>query len=255
MQERRKTSWQKVSKWYDKTVGEEGHYYHQNIILPKILPWLDTKNITAPAVLDLACGQGILSRHISDQFFYVGIDAAPALIKLAKQYNPSPKQEFYVGDITKPLPIKKRDFSHAALILAVQNLENPFFAFKNAFDHLKSQGKFIIVMNHPCFRIPRQSSWKVDEENQIKYRRIDRYFSEMKIPIQTHPGLGEKSSVTWSFHHPLSAYSDWLAKAGFVIEKIEEWVSDKTSQGKAAKMENRAREEFPLFLSILAKKE
>ena len=34
----------------------------------------------------------------------------------------------------------------------------------------------------------------------------------------------------------------------------EEWISDKRSMGKRAGMENRAREEFPLFLAILAKK-
>jgi len=38
-----------------------------------------------------------------------------------------------------------------------------------------------------------------------------------------------------------------------VIEKIEEWASDKDSVGKAAKMENRARAEIPLFMAIQAK--
>jgi hypothetical protein len=35
---------------------------------------------------------------------------------------------------------------------------------------------------------------------------------------------------------------------------MEEWCSDKKSEGAAARMEDRARKEFPLFLTILASK-
>ncbi|MFS8563077.1 MAG: hypothetical protein LVR00_01585 [Rhabdochlamydiaceae bacterium] len=123
---------------------------------------------------------------------------------------------------------------------------------KNAHLLLKPQGKLLIVLNHPCFRIPRQSSWGVDEPKKLQYRRIDRYLSPLKIPIQTHPGKQHDSQETWSFHHPLSDYTRWLQEAGFTIEIIEEWISDKTSTGGHAKMENRSRAEFPLFLAILA---
>jgi hypothetical protein len=46
-----------------------------------------------------------------------------------------------------------------------------------------------------------------------------------------------------------------LRNAGFVITRIEEWTSDKESEGKAAKQENRARAEFPLFMAIQALKQ
>jgi len=35
---------------------------------------------------------------------------------------------------------------------------------------------------------------------------------------------------------------------------MEEWISDKKSTGAKARMENRSREEFPLFLALLAQK-
>ena len=99
-----------------------------------------------------------------------------------------------------------------------------------------------------------QSSWKIDPENKIQYRRIDKYMSPMKIPIQTQPSKGVQSTQTFSFHHPLSDYSRWLKDAGFVISMIEEWCSDKESDGGAAKMENRSRAEIPLFMAIVAHK-
>lgn len=247
------TSWQKVGKWYNESVGESGHYYHQTVIIPGVLKLLNLSK-ESTSLLDLACGQGVLSRHLPSTSSYVGIDAAAPLINAAKQYRHPPSHRFIQADITKQLPLDQVGFTHGSIILALQNIEEPLAVFKNAARHLLPGAPFIIVLNHPCFRIPRQSSWKVDQENKIQYRRIDRYMTTMKIPIQAHPSKGEKSVQTLSFHHPLSAYSSWLQEAGFSIDLIEEWCSDKESEGKAAKMENRSRSEIPLFMAIAARK-
>lgn len=248
------TSWEPVEKWYRGSVGEEGHYYHQNIVIPGVLHLLAFDSPKSPTLLDLACGPGVLARHIPKNIEYVGVDIAPSLIKAAKAQDHNPQHKYLVGDATKSLSLGKKDFSHAAIILAIQNMEHPKLAFQNAAHHLQSGGYLVIVMNHPCFRIPRQSSWKIDEEQKTQFRRIDRYSSPMSIPIQAHPSQGEQSATTWSFHHSLSAYSQWLFETGFTIELIEEWHSDKVSTGKNAKMENRIRAEIPLFMAIRAVK-
>ncbi len=239
------TSWESSHKWYDCLVGEKGHYYHEHVVLPKTLKLLNLQS--GDSLLDLGCGQGVLSRRIPAKVDYHGFDISPSLIQEAQKKS---DHKFDIADITKPLPLKK-EFSHAALILVLQNLENHQKAFENAAHHLKPGGHLVIVMNHPCFRVPRQSSWGIDESKKLQYRRIDRYMEPLKVPIQTHPGQSDKSPQTWSFHHPLSTYIEGLAKTGFVVEKLEEWLSDKLSTGSKAKMENRSRLEFPLFLSLL----
>jgi ubiquinone/menaquinone biosynthesis C-methylase UbiE len=249
-----KTSWQPASEWYNSIVGEEGHYYHQAIILPRLGRLMQIKGDPQASLLDLACGQGILGRQVAADIDVYGFDIAPSLIKAASQYDRSRRHHYAVADVTKALPLEKKDFSHAAIILALQNIEHPQAALSNASKHLKPGGKLFLVLNHPHFRIPRQSSWKVDEGNKVQYRRVDRYMSPMKIPIQTHPGKQEQSTTTFSFHHPLASYSLWLKEAGFTMELIEEWCSDKVSTGKQAKMENRSREEIPLFMAIVARK-
>lgn len=245
------TSWQKVSSWYKNLVKEKGHYFHEHLVIPKSLALLSLDN--ASTLLDLGCGEGVLARNIPKNVYYQGVDIAASLIDLAKKNDRNPLHKYTVGNVVRPLPISKRDFTHAVFILALQNISEPFLALKNAASYLKKGGKLLIVLNHPYFRIPRQTSWGIDEKNKTQYRRIDRYLTPLKIPINMHPGES-KSSVTWSFHFPLSDYSKFLYDAGFRIEKIEEWTSDKTSVGKAAKMENRSREEFPLFMAILAEK-
>ena len=64
------------------------------------------------------------------------------------------------------------------------------------------------------------------------------------------PGKGERGQTTWSFHYPLWQLSEFIENHALLIAKIEEWVSPKTSVGKAAKMENLARAEIPLFMAI-----
>lgn len=244
------TSWQPVSQWYNSSVGESGHYYHQHVVIPKSLAILGSPE----SVLDLACGQGVLARHLPAETYYQGIDIAPSLIAFAKKNSENSNHHFAVADVAREsLPIQKKDFAAATIILALQNIEHSGQVMKNAAQHLKIGGTLLIVLNHPCFRIPRQSSWGVDEDKKTQYRRIDRYLSPLKIPITAHPGQ-KNSALTWSFHQPLSVYSQQLRATGFVIEALEEWSSDKTSVGKAAKMENRGRSEFPLFLALLSRK-
>jgi hypothetical protein len=73
----------------------------------------------------------------------------------------------------------------------------------------------------------------------------------MDIPINMNPS-DRNSQITMSYHHPLSDYSKMLRDAGFAIDLIEEWTSDKESEGRVAKMENRSRNEIPLFMAIRA---
>lgn len=245
------TSWDKSGKWYKNIVGDEGHYYHQKIVLPNVLRLLGLKR--GDSLLDLGCGQGILERQIPKDAYYVGMDLSSGLINEARNLIASQNHRFVVADASKQLPLEGSNFSHAAIILALQNIKKPFGVVRNVKEHLKIGGKFVIVLNHPAFRIPKSTSWEVDESKKIQYRRVDQYMSPLEIPILTNPGK-TNSENTWSFHYPLSAYSEMLFDNGFVIEKIEEWVSDKKSTGSKAEMEDKSRNEFPLFMTILARK-
>ncbi len=245
-----KPTWDSSERWYTGCVGEKGHYYHQSVVLPSSLRLLGLKG--KGALLDLGCGQGVLARQVPKEVEYWGVDLSKNLIQSAKKLTQKPNVHFLTGDATEEIPVEKKDFDWACLMLSLQNMENPEGAIRTAARHLKSGGKLLIVLNHPCFRIPRQTHWGVDEAAKLQYRKVQSYMSPQKIPIQTNPGQGEKSSVTYSYHYPISSYSSWLAKEGFKIETMEEWCSDKKSEGARAKMEDRARKEIPLFLAILA---
>jgi ubiquinone/menaquinone biosynthesis C-methylase UbiE len=244
------TSWQKVSPWYKKHVGIEGSYFHQHVVIPKTLKILNLDDKSS--LLDLGCGQGILARSIRSTVYYQGIDLSYSLINYAKVNDKNPNHHYTIGDFTKPLSFINRPFSHAVIVLALQNTDSPDLIIKNSRKYLDKGGKLVIILNHPCFRIPRQSGWSIDEKNKLQYRKINLYMTPLKIPVTAHPSLGAKSPVSWSFHFPISYYCKNLMNNGFYIKNMEEWISDKMSTGPSAGMENRARAEFPLFLAISA---
>lgn len=246
------TSWSPVAKWYTGIVGDSGHYFHQNVILPGVKKLLDPK--PGESVLDVGCGQGVYARTLPTQVKYTGIDLAKDLIVEAKKLDKNPAHAYFVADATRGLPVPTGSFDHAISLLALQNMKDGSAAIASVGSSLKSGGDFVFVLNHPAFRIPRQSSWGIDEANKLEYRRVNIYLSPLEIPINAHPGL-KNSPVTWSYHAPIEYYVKALKAAGLFITDLEEWASTKESVGRAAKAENRARHEFPLFLAIRAVKQ
>ena len=243
------TSWSPVAKWYGDIVGEAGHYFHQHIILPGFKLLLDPK--LGESILDVGCGQGVYARTLAHSVDYTGVDSSKELITEAKNLDKNAKHSYYVADATKGIPVPESSFDHAVCILAIQNMRDGASAISNMATSLKAGGDMVIVINHPAFRIPRQSSWGKDEANKLEYRRVNRYLSPLEIPINAHPGLKD-SPLTWTYHEPLSYYFKAFKNSLMMVSDLEEWTSDKTSVGSEAKSENRARSEFPMFMAIRA---
>jgi len=245
------TSWQKVGKWYSELVGTDGHYYHQHVILPNLFRLMNLK--INDSIIDLACGQGVLGRCVPTGPRYMGLDAARNLIEQAIKLDKNLKHKYFVTDVSREIKLNSV-FSHATIILALQNIKHAFRVIRNANNLLNKNGRLFIVLNHPAFRVPQHSDWGIDREKGVQYRKIDTYMSPMEIPIESSPFDKKNNQLTYSYHYPLSAYCEMLFDNGFVTETIEEWVSDKKSEGGMAKIENKAREEIPLFMAIVARK-
>lgn len=246
-----KTSWEKVSDWYADYLSQN-NTLQSEVVFPKTVELLNLK--PNQELLDIACGEGSFTRLIAKQkrVHTTGIDASPSLIEKAKQ-KALPLNKYLVADAKQfNTKLVGQRFDAAVCILAIQNIDHMEAVFEQTSKSIKSNAPFVIVMNHPCFRQPRQSGWGWDEERKLQYRRIDRYLNEYEMPIIAHPGAAP-TVKTFSYHHPISSYINALGKNHFVIERMEEWISHKQSDsGPRAKAENIARAEIPLFLAIRA---
>jgi ubiquinone/menaquinone biosynthesis C-methylase UbiE len=243
-----KTSWGGVADWYDKTINDDDSY-QVKVLLPNVIRIVAPKK--GDVILDLACGQGFFSHALAAKGARVtGVDIAPELIEIAKKHA-SHTEEFLVSSADGLDKLRAGTFDAAVCVLAIQNIEKMGQAFKEASRVLKPGGRFVVVLNHPAFRIPGKSSWGFDEKTGVQYRRIDGYIGESRAEIDMHPGAGGKKEVTHSFHRSLQAYSKSLASAGFAIARIEEWLSHKESErGPRKAAEDRARKEIPLFMCL-----
>ncbi|MBI5126567.1 MAG: class I SAM-dependent methyltransferase [Candidatus Taylorbacteria bacterium] len=249
------TSWGKVAEWYDDLLSTDGDSYQAQVILPNLTRRLAPKK--GMAVLDLACGQGFFTREwVKAGATVVASDIAAPLITLAQKQSPVPSA-YHIAPAHDVSFVQSGTLDAVTIILALQNIENLSAVCAEVSRVLKPGGIFYIVLNHPAFRIPKQSSWEWDKVGKAQYRRIDAYMTESRSTIDMNPGTKELSNKehTVSFHRPLQVYAKLLGKAGFGITHIEEWISHKMSKpGPRAEEENRTRKEIPMFLLLEATK-
>lgn len=246
--------WDPVAAWYDKLVGESGSDYHRNVILPAALKMLAPQ--PGESIIDVCCGQGVLARPLLDAGIgrFTGVDASPRLIAAARsRHGHDPRAAWLVADVCQPGAWTDASHDAAACLMAVHDVADAVALCANLARALKPGGRAVLVMMHPCFRIPRVSHWGWDADQKIQFRRLDSYRTPLEIPITTHPGkdTGERTA----FHHrTLADLLTALGQGGLAVTACEELYSHRRSQatGPFSKAEHRAAQEFPLFLAVKA---
>jgi ubiquinone/menaquinone biosynthesis C-methylase UbiE len=248
---KKETSWGHVANWYHEHISESGDTYHEKVIKPNLLRVVG--DVKGKHVLDLACGEGFFSRALLDAGARVtGVDIAPELIAIAKKLGPAGIT--YLAAPASRIPLPDSSFDAAICVLALQNIKDLSGTMAQVSHLLKKNGAFIVILNHPSFRILRYSQWGFDADTSVQFRRIDRYLSESSYAVRMHPG-SKPDVTTLSYHRPLQLYMKELSKHGFVLTGLEEWISHRVSEkGPRAAAEDRARKEFPLFLMLNARR-
>ena len=265
-----KTSWGPVAEWYDNLIEQSPDSFQAKVILPNLLRIIDPKK--GMSIFDIACGQGYFARAFHEKgAAVVGADISKELIELARKNSPADityhvaaaeKLSNIVNAGPKHISVRRDIYDIALIVLAIQNIEDMKAAFIEASKILKPGGRFVLVINHPVFRIPGKTSWVWDEAGKAQYRRVDAYMSDSRTEIDMNPGKTAKAALdkagtktpqnqTISFHRPLQSYFKALSAAGFSVTRLEEWISHKQSQtGSRAAEEDRIRKEIPMFMCL-----
>lgn len=255
------TSWDPVANWYTRWIGTEGSDYHRSLAIPAVLELLRPR--PDEVVADIGCGAGILLPSLPEDVRYIGIDASPRLLAAARQRYGRRRREagrarenrFVLADSARlqaSPELKTQSADAVVFMLSIQDMEPLDDVLAGAAWLLKESGRLVILMMHPCFRVPRQSGWGWDDGRRLQYRRVDAYLSPRAVPVR--PIAKGKPGSIKAYHLPLEAYVNGLVDAGFRIERFAEIPAYPAiaRTGNRAKAENRANSEIPLFLALRA---
>jgi SAM-dependent methyltransferase len=225
-------------------------------VLPNVLRLVEPK--AGDVILDVPCGQGYFARAFAEKGAEViAVDIGAELVARASREQIKGVR-FFVSPSDKLPMLPDATANKAVIILGIQNIKNVEGTLAEVARTLRPDGELHIVMNHPAFRVPKQSAWGWDPETHRQFRRIDTYLSESEEKIDMQPGKtaeGERPVETISFHRPFQWYFKTLGKQGFAVDRLEEWISDrKSNSGPRAVEENRIRKEIPLFCYMRVKK-
>lgn len=249
-----RTSWDPVAAWYQGMVGESGHKFHQKYAIPAILDLLRPRE--GEHILDIGCGPGVLAPFIADAGArYTGVDASARLLQFAQERHGGDGR-FLLGDarnLSGLRELRQGEFDAVTFLLSIQDMDPLDEVLRSAAWALRDGGHAVVLMTHPCFRVPRQSGWGWDDERKLRFRRVDRYLTPLPVPMKPYPG--QQAGVTRSFHRPLEMYLNGLAANDMLVDRVSEIPAyDEREASAHPRAENLADREIPLFLGLRARK-
>ncbi|HYT18463.1 MAG TPA: class I SAM-dependent methyltransferase [Thermoplasmata archaeon] len=217
-------SWARMAEWYDAKQGDAGDLWHRTLIDPTFLRVVG--DVRGRRVLDLACGNGYLSRRFARAGAnVVGVDAsAPILARARAREEHEPLGIVYhVADAADLHMMEDAGFDVVACNMAFMDMEDVEKPIRESARILRPGGRLVASLSHPCFDQGPTSTWLMERlfRTTNVSRRISRYREPFvnQIPWEVAPG---QIVTTPGYHRPLSWYARALREAGFLIRSLEE---------------------------------
>jgi len=188
--------------------------------------------------VDVGCGEGRVSRDLRTRGHHVlAADMSPTMTRAAATHPALPVAAV-VADAAR-LPLATGAADCAVAFMSLHDIDHMPAAVREIARILTVGGRLVIAIVHPINSAGRFTGDRADPDRPFviggSYLKPERY-----VDAVDHDGL------TMTFHgehRPLQAYTEALADAGFVIERLRE----PTSPDPA-----RPWSRVPLFLNIVA---
>jgi SAM-dependent methyltransferase len=165
-------------------------------------------------VLDLACGEGRLSRDLAARGYWpIGIDVSPTLIGLAREADPA--GDYRVAN-AESLPFDDGSFELVVAFNALMDFDDMPAAVRESARVLVPGGTLCASIVHPMSAVGRFAS----DEPESPYVITESYFAREPVSESF-----ERDGLSITFNgqrRPLEDYSRALEAAGFCIEAIRE---------------------------------
>jgi ubiquinone/menaquinone biosynthesis C-methylase UbiE len=244
--------WDEMTGWWDEKQGDEGDLWHRTLIDPPLLRLVSEVN--GLHILDLACGNGYLSRSFSRQGAIVtGVDANAPLIERVRTRE---EQEllgitYHVADAAHLEILEDGVFDLVVCNMALMDIENATGAIQEVSRVLRPKGRFVFSISHPCFDKVNTSGWVIEHiyPTTTIWRKMSHY-REVAVDDLPWKRLAGQIVYTRAYHRPLSWYFRTLRASGLVVAALEE--PEPTEEFLASSEQGSWIAEIPLHCVIEA---
>jgi ubiquinone/menaquinone biosynthesis C-methylase UbiE len=222
--------WDALAAWRDYRMGEEGDLWHRAIIDPTVLEVVGP--VRGFEVLDLACGNGYLTRRFARMGARraVGIEhSRPTLAFAMRRERGHPSGAiFRYGNAHRLVGVADQSFDLVVANMALQDIPDAAAAIREVARVLRPAGRFVSSISHPCFDIDERSGWVVERVREpdgfwhdLVWRKVRQYREERHVEV---PWFISRTETGWttSYHRTLATYSHLLRDAGLAITRLEE---------------------------------
>jgi ubiquinone/menaquinone biosynthesis C-methylase UbiE len=214
--------WNKSAELWDAGYTKQGDSYRRHIFNPPLFKLIGSAK--GKRVLDAGCGAGYMSRLLAEKGAKVtGIDLSAKFIELANRYErEKPLGIRYLrGDLARMPQLRDAYFDLVVSVYVLCDVRDYGKAVKEIARVLKPKGRFVFLIEHPCFnwsaggweRIPLDSQRTED----WLYLKVDNYFRRGTEECQWG-----KLPRLLCFRRPLSDYFTSLKKNGFFVKDLIE---------------------------------
>jgi ubiquinone/menaquinone biosynthesis C-methylase UbiE len=213
-----RAAYDEIADWYDEALrtGPLGRF--QDFAISIVLDLAG--EIEDLRLCDLACAQGILSRHLARLGAVVtGVDVSEKMLDLARRYQQGePRRINYVRSDARSLPeVPDEAFEGLVCNLALMDIPDLEATLHTVARVLRPGGWFIFSITHPCFPTP-SLGWTSRVDGDLE-PEIPNYFAEGFWRRANPEGVRGKVG---SHHRTMSTYLNALALSGLRIDHLVE---------------------------------
>jgi SAM-dependent methyltransferase len=186
-------------------------------------------------VLDMGCGEGCFSRFFAKEGArVVGIDLSDALIRAAmdEEERQPLGVKYFVADAANLNMLEPESFDIAFCYMALLDIRDYEGAISEASRVLKTGGRFVVLMEHPCFTLYRVldgravTGWETrlceDGSKEYLYYWTADYLRRHSYTVEWKHDRLPTSFVTTGFHRTLSDYVNAMNKRDLVVTGLDE---------------------------------
>jgi len=219
--------WDRKAAFWDDRFGE-GNEFHRLLIEPAALRLLDIQ--PDETVLDIACGNGALSRRLAGLGAQVlAFDFSSVFLERARARSTAlaDRITYQMVDATdrdQLLALGEGRFDAAVAGMALMDMP-AIDALAEALTRLlRPDGRLVFTVAHPCFNsnaVAMQAETE-EREGRLGVAHAMKITGYLDVPPGLGAGMPGESNPHYYFHRPLSQLLAPFFSSGFVLDGLEE---------------------------------